>query len=126
MLTLGPRGTSTLTYKLIAEPTDVRGAGIFTQDVTLQAQDESFRSLGGARIVLGIKVLPSARNGLAGYYKRNDGHADVDLGDLRPGIAPVLLNLNVARTGYYDLNVTSANLGRPLRGSREWYVPTSM
>src|SRR3546814_1581707 len=126
MLTLGPRGTSTLTYKLIAEPTDVRGAGIFTQDVTLQAQDESFRSLGGARIVLGINVLPSARIGLAGSYTMNDGHAVVDLGDLRPGIAPVLLNLNVASTGSYDLNVTSANSGRLRLGSSDWYVPYSM
>src|SRR3546814_13350572 len=113
MLTLGPRGTSTLTYKLIAEPTDVRGAGIFTQDVTLQAQDESFRSLGGARIVLGLNVLPSARLGLAGSYTMHDVHAVVALGDLRPGIAPVLLTPNAPRTGSYDLTDPTANQGRP-------------
>src|SRR3546814_3627212 len=56
----------------------------------------------------------------------NDGHAVVDLGDLRPGIAPVLLNLNVASTGSYDLNVTSANSRRLRLGSSDWYVPYSM
>src|SRR3546814_19719248 len=43
-----------------------------------------------------------------------------------PGIAPVLLNLKVASTGSYDLNVTSANAGRLRLGSSDWYVPYSM
>ena len=126
MLTLGANGSRTLLYKLVADPDDVRGAGTFTQDVTIEAQDSSFRSLGGARVVLGIDVLPSARLGLAGAYTMNDGHAVVDLGDLRPGVAPVPLQLRVASTGSYDLNVTSANSGRLRLGSSDWYVPYSL
>ena len=126
MLTLGPNASRTLLYKLVADPDDVRESGTFTQDVTLEAQDGSFRSLGGTRIVLGIDVLPSARISLAGAYTMNDGHAVVDLGDLRPGVAPLQLRLQVASTGSYDLSVTSANSGRLRLGSSEWYVPYSV
>ncbi|RYY22443.1 MAG: hypothetical protein EOP62_23170 [Sphingomonadales bacterium] len=56
----------------------------------------------------------------------NDGHAVVDLGDLRPGVAPVPLQLRLASTGSYDLNVTSANSGRLRLGSSDWYVPYSV
>ena len=126
MVTLAAKGTEARVYKLVVEPLDVTGSGLFTQEVTIKAQDESFGSLGGTKIVLGINVLPSARIGLGGSYTMNDGHAVVDLGDLRPGVAPVLLNLNVASTGSYDLNVTSANSGRLRLGSSDWYVPYSM
>src|SRR3546814_7742388 len=112
MLTLGANGSRTMLYKLVADADDVKDSCIFAQDVTIEAQDSNFRSLGGTQLVLGINVLPSARIGLAGAYTMNDGHAVVDLGDLRPGIAPVLLNLNVASPGSYDLNVTSANSDR--------------
>lgn len=126
MLALGPNASRTLLYKLVADPDDVRNSGTFTQDVTLEAQDSSFRSLGGTRILLGIDVLPSARIGLAGAYTMSDGHAVVDLGDLRPGVAPVPLQLRVASTGSYDLNVTSANSGRLRLGASDWYVPYSL
>lgn len=126
MITLGANASRTLMYKLVADPDDVRGSGIFTQDVTIEAQDESFRSFGGTRIVLGIDVLPSARIGLAGAYTMNDGHAVVNLGELQPGPAQLQLNLLVASTGSYDLNVTSTNSGRLRLGSSEWYVPYSL
>ncbi|WP_287406768.1 hypothetical protein [Sphingopyxis sp.] len=126
MITLGANASRTLLYKLVADPDDVKDSGTFTQDVTLEAQDSSFRSLGGTRIVLGIDVLPSARIGLAGAYTTNDGHAVVDLGELRPGVAPVPLQLRVASTGSYDLSVTSANSGRLRLGTSEWFVPYSV
>ncbi|WP_439568821.1 hypothetical protein [Sphingopyxis sp.] len=126
MITLGANASRTLLYKLVADPDDVKDSGTFTQDVTLEAQDSSFRSLGGTRIVLGIDILPSARIGLAGAYTTNDGHAVVDLGELRPGVAPVPLQLRVASTGSYDLSVTSANSGRLRLGSSEWSVPYSL
>src|SRR3546814_16729847 len=43
-----------------------------------------------------------------------------------PGVAPVPLQLRVASTGSYDLNVTSANSGRLRLGSSDWYVPYSL
>lgn len=122
-IVLSASESRTVLYKLVADPDDVREAGTFTQDVTLEAQDKAFRSLGGTRLVLGIDVLPSARIGLAGAYTMDDGHAVVDLGELRPGVAPVPLQLRISATGTYDLNVTSANAGRLRLGSSEWYVP---
>lgn len=126
MVTLGANASRTFLYKLVADPDDVKESGTFTQDVTLEAQDSNFRSLGGTRILLGIDVLPSARIGLAGAYTMSDGHAVVDLGELRPGVAPVPLQLRVASTGSYDLSVSSANSGRLRLGSSEWYVPYSL
>lgn len=126
MITLGANGSRTLLYKLVVDPDDIRESGTFTQDVTLEAQDESFRSFGGTRVVLGIDVLPSARIGLAGAYTVNNGLAMVNLGELSPGVAPLQLRLQVASTGSYDLSVTSANSGRLRLGSSEWYVPYSV
>lgn len=108
-LVLAPNESKTLLYKLVANPEDVRDSGTFTQDVSIEAQDRSFRSLGGTQVVLGLEVLPSARMGLSGAYSMSDGHAVVDLGELRTGVAPVPLQLRVSSTGQYDLQVTSAN-----------------
>jgi hypothetical protein len=126
LLVLAPSESTTVLYKLVADPDEVRDAGTFTEDVTLEAQDESFRSVGGARLVLGINVLPSARIGLAGAYAIHDGKAVVNLGELRQGPAPVPLQLRVNATGRYDLHVISANAGRLRLGSTEWNVPYSI
>lgn len=115
-----------LMYKLVAEPNDVRGSGTFTQDVTLEAQDSSFRSLGGTSLVFGINVLPSARVGLTGAYTMNDGQAVVNLGELREGVAPVPLQLRVSSTGDYDIVVSSANSGQLRLGSSQWFIPYSV
>lgn len=125
-LVLAPNESKTLLYKLVANPDDVRDSGIFTQDIRIEAQDRSFRSLGGTQVVLGLEVLPSARMGLAGAYSMADGHAVVDLGDLRPGIVPVPLQLRVSSTGQYDLQVTSANSGKLRLGASDWTVPYSV
>ncbi len=125
-LVLAPQESKTILYKLVADPDDVRDAGTFTQDVTIEAQDRTFRSLGGTRLVLGLQVLPSARIGLTGAYRMSDGHAVVDLGDLRPGIAPVPLQLRVSSTGRYDLQVSSANSGKLRLGSSDWTVPYTL
>ena len=122
-LVLAPNESKTLLYKLVANPEDVRDSGTFTQDVSIEAQDRSFRSLGGTQVVLGLEVLPSARMGLSGAYSMSDGHAVVDLGDLRTGVAPVPLQLRVSSTGQYDLQVTSANSGKLRLGASDWTVP---
>lgn len=122
-MVLQPRESRSLLYKLLADPDDVRGSGTFTQDVTIEAQDSSFRSLGGAPLVVGITVLPSARISLAGAYKMNDGQAVVNLGELRQGFAPVPLQLRVSSTGDYDIVVSSANSGRLRLGSSQWFIP---
>ncbi len=125
-LSLGANESRTLLYKLVADPDDVQDAGVFTQDLTIEAQDSRFRSFGGTRLVLGINVLPSARIGLSGAYSMTDGHAVVDLGELRQGIAAVPLALRVNSTGNYDVAVSSANAGRLRLGGSGWYVPYSI
>ncbi len=123
---LNPNEGRTILYKLVVNPDDLRSAGLYSQDVLLQAEGENFRTLGGTRIVLGIDVLPSARIGLAGAFTMSDGQAVVDLGELRPGPAPVPLQLRVRSTSRYELSVTSANSGRLRLGTSEWYVPYSL
>lgn len=125
-LELTANESRTLLYKLVADPDDIAEAGIFTQNVTVEARDAQFRSLGGTQLVLGINVLPSARIGLAGAYTMDKGHAVVDLGELRQGIAAVPLQLRVNSTGRYELTVSSANAGRLRLGLTEWYVPYTM
>lgn len=122
-LILAPNESKTLLYKLVANRDDVREAGMFTQDVTIETQNRSFRSFGGTRLVLGLEVLPSARIGLAGAYSMSKGQAVVDLGELRTGVAPVPLQLRVNSTGSYDLQVVSANSGKLRLGSTEWTIP---
>ncbi len=122
-LVLAPNESKTLLYKLFANRDDLRESGTFTQDVTIEAQDRSFRSFGGARLMLGLEVLPSARIGLAGAYSMNNGQAVVDLGELRTGLVRAPLRLRVNSTGSYDLQVVSANSGKLRLGSTEWTVP---
>lgn len=123
---LGPNEVRTVLYRLAANPDDIKDAGTFTQDVTLEAEDEAFKVLGGTRLVLGMNVLPSARIGLSGAFTMNDGHAVVDLGELRQGPAPVPLQLRVNSTGRYAIEVKSANAGQLRLGSSEWLVPYAM
>lgn len=125
-LELAANESRTLLYKLAADPNDIGEAGTYTQNVVVEARDNLFRSLGGTQLVLGINILPSARIGLAGAYTMDRGHAIVDLGELRQGIAAVPLQLRVNSTGRYELTVASANAGRLRLGLTDWYVPYTM
>lgn len=125
-MVLAANESKTVMYRLVAAGGDVPGAGTFTEDVTLEAQDDSFRALGGTRLVLGLEVLPSARIGLAGGYTMDNGRAVVSLGELREGPAEVPLQLRVSSTGRYDLDVSSINNGHLRLGATSWEVPYSM
>ncbi|WP_239016628.1 hypothetical protein [Sphingorhabdus pulchriflava] len=125
-MVLKPRESRSILYKLAADLDDIRDSGTFTQDLTLEALDGQFRSLGGAPVVVGMTVLPSARIGLTGAYSMNDGQAVVDLGELRPGVAPVPLQLRVSSTGEYDISVSSANSGKLRLGASDWSIPYSV
>ena len=125
-MTLRPRETRSILYRLVVDSNGISSAGTFTQDLTIEAQDSSFRSFGGSPIVVGITVLPAARIGLAGAYAISDGQAMVDLGELRPGTAPVPLNLRVKSTGQYDISVSSANSGFLRLGNSNWTIPYEM
>lgn len=122
-IVLSANESKSVLYKLVAQPREGSDAGTFTQDLTIEAQDDNFRSLGGATLVVGLTIQPSARIGLAGAYSFRDGQAVVDLGALRPGPAPVPLHLRVNSTGAYEISVTSANSGHLRLGSSEWSIP---
>lgn len=125
-MVLKPRESRSIMYKLVADASQISTAGTFTQDVTLEAQDSRFRSFGGAPLVVGLTVLPSARMSLSGTYTMSNGQAVVNLGELKEGQAPTLLNLNVSSTGDYDIVVTSANSGQLRLGASQWFVPYSV
>lgn len=123
---LKPRESRSMLYKLAADLDDVRDSGVFTQDLTLEALDGQFRSLGGAPVVVGMTVQPSARIGLTGAYSMNDGQAVVDLGELQQGVAQLPLQLRVSSTGEYDISVSSANSGKLRMGASDWSIPYSI
>ncbi len=125
-ITLGPNESKSVLYKLVADSGSAREAGTFTQDLTIEAQDRTFRSLGGTPVVVGLTVLPSARIGLAGAYTVSEGQAVVNLGTLREGVAPVPLQLRVSSTAGYEISVSSANSGRLRLGMSDWTVPYTM
>jgi hypothetical protein len=125
-ISLGPNETRTLLFRLSAAADDVKEAGTFTQEVTLDAEDSQLTAVGSARLVLGLEVLPSARIGLAGAYSMSNGRAVVDLGELRQGPAPVPLQIRVNSTGRYSLSIASENAGRLRLGTSDWYVPYSL
>lgn len=125
-IVLAPQASETLTYRLALTADDVRTDGTFTQDISVEAQDAQAVAFGGMRLLVGVRVVPSARIGLAGAYQMSDGRALVDLGELRPGLAAVPLNLHVSSTGRYTVSVSSANAGRLRLGDTLWYVPYTM
>ncbi|GGC43181.1 hypothetical protein GCM10011371_33300 [Novosphingobium marinum] len=125
-ITLAPAESRTVLYKLVVDPTDVRTSGTYSEDLTIVATDASMKTFGGARLVVGLNVLPSARIGLAGAYTIENGRALVDLGELRAGKAPTPLQLRVKSTGRFELVVTSQNSGKLRLGGTNWFVPYTM
>lgn len=125
-MALAPNESRTILFRLAADGAGLTESGTYTQEVTLEAQDDQLMTLGGARLVLGVDVLPSARIGLAGAYTTSNGRAVVDLGELHQGPAPVPLQIRVNSTSRYSLNVSSQNGGRLRLETSEWYVPYSL
>lgn len=125
-LRLAPNESRTILYRLAVDPTDIQDDGRFSQNVTLEAQDPQFRTVGSTKIALGIDILPSARIGLSGAYTLEEGYARIDLGELRRGRAAVPLALRVESTGRYTITVTSTNSGRLRLGGSEWFIPYSL
>lgn len=109
-------------YQFAVDADTVPGDGLFSQQLTVELEDERGAVVGQRRIMLGIDILPSARIGLAGAYRINDGRPTIDLGELRQGIAPVPLQLRVASTRRYRLGFESRNNGRLMIPGTEWAV----
>lgn len=109
-------------YQFAVDAEAVPGDGLFSQQLSVELEDERGAVVGQRRIMLGIDILPSARIGLAGAYRMNDGRPTIDLGELRQGVAPVPLQLRVASTRRYRLGFESRNNGRLMIPGTEWAV----
>lgn len=109
-------------YQFAVETDAVPGDGLFGQQMSVELEDERGVVVGQRQIMVGIDILPSARIGLAGAYRMNDGRPTIDLGELREGTAPVPLQLRVASTRRYRLGFESRNRGRLMIPGTEWAV----
>ena len=97
--------------------------GQFTQPLLVEAEDQTGGILAQHQLTAGIEVLPSAVIGLAGAYRRVNGQADIDLGELSQGVAEVPLQLYVQSTRGYRLQVHSQNSGHLRLAGTNWEVP---
>ena len=125
-ISLDPSESRTILYRFVPDTRGVKRDGTFSQEVTIEAVDRRFNTIGGAPLALGLTVLPSARIGLSGAYTVSGGQATVDLGPLREGVAPVPLQLRLSSTGPYEIDIVSANNGRLRLGSSEWSIHYSV
>jgi hypothetical protein len=97
--------------------------GRFTQRLFLVAEGDSNAEIASRNITVGINIRPSAIIGLSGAFRRVNGQADVDLGELRSGVAAVPLQLNVLSTRAYTLEFKSLNGGKLKLAGTEWDIP---
>ena len=126
LMSLDPKETRTVLYRFVPDTRSLQRDGTFSQELTIEAIDQRFNTIGGTPLVVGLTVLPSARIGLSGAYTVSGGQATIDLGPLREGVAPVPLNLRLSSTGPYEIDVVSANSGRLRLGGSEWSIPYSL
>jgi hypothetical protein len=119
-----PRSQQLVRFQFTADEDGLIADGLYTQRVTLTAQEKGRGGALAARsFVLGVNVLPSAVLGLSGQYRRNGGQALVDLGELSEGVARVPLNVTVASTRAYQLEFVSKNSGMLKMANADWSVP---
>lgn len=109
-------------YVLNVAAAELPGDGLYSQRLIMEADQVDGTPIASRQVVVGIQVLPAAMMGLAGAFRRNGSEADVDLGDLQPGIVPVPLALQVRSTRGYRLGVQSLNGGRLRLAGTDWTI----
>ncbi len=125
-LDIAPGGQQLVRYELKVDPNAIPGDGRFTQRLFLTADDND-RDIASKLLTVGINVRPTAVMALAGQFKRSNGQADVDLGELRQGMIALPLQLHVLSTRAYDLQFVSRNGGKlQLASSSQWSIPYSL
>lgn len=98
------------------------GDGVYSQDAFIAVDASDGSPLAERPVALAINVIPTAVMGLKGAFQRNNGVAQIDLGELREGVRPLATSLYVLSTGGYSVSVRSSNQGRLRLGASEWYV----
>lgn len=125
-ITLTPGGSQLVRYELKIDANSIPGDGRFTQRLFLVA-DESGKDVASKPFIVGIHIRPTALLGLSGAFRRSNGQADVDLGELRTGLVPLPLQLHVLSTRAYDLRFVSRNGGKlRLADNSQWSISYSM
>lgn len=109
-------------YILNVAAAEVPGDGLYSQRLIMEANQLDGTPIASRQFLVGIHVLPSATMGLAGAFRRNGSQADVDLGDLQPGVAPVPLALQIKSTRGYRLGVQSLNGGKLRLAGTDWAI----
>lgn len=123
MFDVAPGGQQLVRYQLNVGVGALPNDGRFTQRLFLVADGDRGVDFASRSINVGINIRPSAVIGLAGAFRRSNGQADVDLGELRTGVAQVPLQLNILSTRAYTLGFRSLNGGKLRLSGTEWSIP---
>ena len=102
---IAPHRQQVVRYLLTVPAETIPGDGVFSQQMQVEAEGMDGAPLGGRQMALGIDVLPSAIMSLSGAFRRSNGQALVDLGELKEGPAKVPLQLHIRSTRAYRLGV---------------------
>ncbi|VVT22370.1 conserved exported hypothetical protein [Sphingomonas sp. EC-HK361] len=120
---VSPGAQQLVRYVLNVAAGEIPGDGIYSQRLIMEADQTDGTPIASRQFLVGIQVIPSATMRLAGAFRRNGGQADVDLGELQQGVAPVPLALQVQSTRGYRLGLRSQNGGKLRLAGTDWWVP---
>lgn len=126
LVVVGPNKTQTVRFGLAVVTDNLVADGTFTQNLRLDAEEEDGGVAASRQLTVGLDVKPAALVGLAGSFVRSEGRALVDLGELKEGIAPVPLSLNVRSTRGFTISFESQNGGALKLQGTEWAIPYSI
>lgn len=127
VIEIGPDQQQLVRYELKVDVNAIPGDGRFTQRLFIVADEGGQRDITSKPIVVGIHIRPTALLGLSGAFRRSNGQADVDLGELRQGVVALPLQLHVRSTRAYDLQFQSRNGGMLLLADNaQWAIPYSL
>lgn len=122
---IAPGGQQLVRYELKVDLSTLPGDGRFTQRLFLVA-DQDNSEIASRPVIVGIHIRPSAVISLSGAFRRSNGQADVDLGELHTGVVVLPLQLHVLSTRAYDLQFQSRNGGKLRLDGSEWAIPYSL
>lgn len=122
-IVITPRGQQIVSFQMSVPVESIKGDGLFTQNVQVEAENFDGEAIAGRQLVLGIDVQPAALMGLSGAFRRSNGQALVDLGELQEGPSRLPLQLHVRSTRGYKLSVESLNRGLLKLEGTNWSVP---
>jgi hypothetical protein len=127
VIEIAPDQQQLVRYELNVDVNSVPGDGRFTQRLFIVADEGGQRDITAKPIVVGVHIRPTALLGLSGAFRRSNGQADVDLGELRTGVVALPLQLHVRSTRAYELQFQSRNGGKLLLADNgQWAIPYSL